>query len=109
MRDEDLPGNSARMGAILMQGLREIQADYPVIGDVRGLGLMVATEFVKPDGSPNPEAVKQVIAHAFEEKTLLITCGTYDQAIRIVPPLVVNEEQIREFLGVYRRAVASVS
>jgi 4-aminobutyrate aminotransferase len=109
MRDEDLPGNAARMGAILMQGLREIQADFPVIGDVRGLGLMVATEFVKPDGSPNPEAVKQVIASALEQKTLLITCGTYDQGIRIVPPLIVTEEQIREFLDVYRRAVASAS
>ena len=97
------------MGAILIEGLREIQADHPVIGDVRGLGLMVATEFVNPDGSPNPEAVKQVVARAFEEKTLLITCGTYDQAIRIVPPLVVNEEQIRDFLDVYRRAVASVA
>ena len=71
MRDEDLPGNADRMGAILMEGLREIQADYPVIGDVRGLGLMVATEFVHPDGSPNPEAVKQVVAKAFEDKTLL--------------------------------------
>jgi 4-aminobutyrate aminotransferase len=109
MRDEDLPGNAARMGAILMQSLREIQADYPIIGDVRGLGLMVATEFVKPDGAPNPEAVKQVVSSAFEQKTLLITCGTYDQAIRIVPPLVVNEEQINEFLEVYRRAVASAS
>jgi 4-aminobutyrate aminotransferase len=97
------------MGAILMEGLREIQADFPVIGDVRGMGLMVATEFVKPDGSPNPDAVKQVLAKALEEKVLLITCGTYDQAIRIVPPLVVNEEQIRDFLGVYRRAVASVA
>jgi 4-aminobutyrate aminotransferase-like enzyme len=53
--------------------------------------------------------VKQVVAQAFADKTLLITCGTYDQAIRIVPPLVVNEEQIRDFLDVYRRAVASVS
>ena len=52
---------------------------------------------------------KQVVAQAFADKTLLITCGTYDQAIRIVPPLVVNEEQIREFLDVYRRAVASVA
>ena len=52
--------------------------------------------------------VKQVVARAFDDKTLLITCGTYDQAIRIVPPLVVNEEQIRDFLEIYRRAVASV-
>jgi 4-aminobutyrate aminotransferase len=108
MRDEDLPGNAARMGAILTQGLKEIQADYPVIGDVRGLGLMVATEFVHPDGSPNPEAVKQVVANCLKEHVLLITCGTYDQAIRIIPPLIVTEEEIRSFLDVYRRAVAAL-
>ena len=39
---------------------------------------------------------------------LLITCGTWDQVIRIIPPLVVNEDQIREFLAIYRRAVAAV-
>ncbi|HEU0114977.1 MAG TPA: aminotransferase class III-fold pyridoxal phosphate-dependent enzyme [Thermomicrobiales bacterium] len=108
MRDEDLPGNAERMGAVLMQGLKEIQADYPVIGDVRGLGLMVATEFVHPDGSPNPEAVKQVIANCLKEHVLLITCGTYDQAIRIIPPLIVTEDQIRSFLDVYRRAIAAL-
>ncbi|MGI9254493.1 MAG: aminotransferase class III-fold pyridoxal phosphate-dependent enzyme, partial [Thermomicrobiales bacterium] len=108
MLDEDLPCNSERMGAILMDGLRDIQADYPVIGDVRGLGLMVATEFVHPDGSPNPGVVNQVLAKMMEERILLITCGTYDQAIRIIPPLVVNEEQIRSFLGHYRNAVASL-
>lgn len=108
MRDEDLPGNAARMGEILLAGLREIQADHPVIGDVRGLGLMVATEFVHPDGSPNPEAVKAVLARMMEEKVILITCGTYDQAIRIIPPLIVTEEEIREFLAIYRRAVASL-
>jgi 4-aminobutyrate aminotransferase len=108
MLDEDLPGNAARMGDILMAGLREIQADYPVIGDVRGLGLMIATEFVHPDGSPNPEAVNKVLARMMEQRILLITCGTYDQAIRIIPPLIVNEEQIRDFLGHYRNAVASL-
>ena len=108
MRDEDLPGNAARMGEVLLTGLREIQADHPVIGDVRGLGLMVATEFVHPDGSPNPEAVKAVVAKAMDEKVILITCGTYDQAIRIIPPLIVSEEEIRDFLTMYRRAVASV-
>ena len=107
MRDEHLPENAAAMGEILMNGLREIQRDYPVIGDVRGLGLMVAAEFVNPDGSANPEAVAKVIQHAFEEKVLLLNCGTYDQAIRIIPPLVVNEEQIREFLGVFRAAVGA--
>ncbi|HET7093957.1 MAG TPA: aminotransferase class III-fold pyridoxal phosphate-dependent enzyme, partial [Thermomicrobiales bacterium] len=105
---EDLPGNAARMGAVLIQGLKEIQADHPVIGDVRGLGLMVATEFVHPDGSPNPEAVKRVIANCLDEHVLLITCGTYDQAIRIIPPLVVTEDEIRSFLDIYRRAIAAL-
>ena len=108
MRDERLPENAARMGEILMAGLRQIQADYPVIGDVRGLGLMVATEFITVDGAPNPAAVQRVIDYCFEAQTLLLTCGTYDQAIRIIPPLVVDEGQIEEFLGLYRRAVASL-
>jgi len=108
MKDEDLPGNAARMGAILMDGLREIQRDYPVIGDVRGLGLMVAAEFVTPDGAPNPAAVNKVLAAAMQEHVLLITCGTFDQAIRVIPPLTVNEQQVRDFLGVFRRAVASL-
>ena len=108
MRDEALPANAARMGEVLSAGLRAIQADYPVIGDVRGLGLMVATEFVTPDGAPNPAAVATVIERCLEERVLLLTCGTYDQAIRIIPPLVVNEEQIDEFLAIFRRAVSSL-
>ena len=108
MREERLPENAARTGEVLTSGLREIQADHPVIGDVRGLGLMVATEFVTPDGSPNPEAVKTVLQRCLDERVLLLTCGTYDQVIRVVPPLVVTEDQIGEFLDVYRRAVAAV-
>jgi 4-aminobutyrate aminotransferase len=108
MRDERLPENAAKMGRILMDGLRGIQVDHPVIGDVRGLGLMVAAEFVQPDGSPNPVAVGRVIKACYEEHVLLINCGTYDQAIRIVPPLVVTEEQVRQFLGIFRNAVASL-
>ena len=108
MKDERLVENSAAMGAVLTSGLEEIQARNPVIGDIRGKGLMVATEFVRPDGAPNPEAVAKVIQKCQDEKVLLLNCGTYDQAIRIIPPLVVNETQINEFLDVYERAVTSL-
>jgi 4-aminobutyrate aminotransferase len=107
VRDEGLVGNAARMGDLLIDGLRQIQADHPVIGDVRGLGLMVACEFVASDGQPNPTAVQDVIRRCQEERTLLLTCGTYDQAIRIIPPLVVTADQIEEFLAVFRRAVSA--
>jgi len=108
IREERLVENSAAMGQKLMDGLRDIQADYPVIGEVRGLGLMIAVEFVTRDGGPNTSAVANVIQSCFDESILLINCGTFDQAIRVIPPLVVNEEQVAEFLGVFRRAVAAL-
>jgi 4-aminobutyrate aminotransferase len=105
---EDLVGNSARMGAHLMQGLRELQAKYPVIGDVRGLGLMVATEFSHPDGKPNAEAAKTVHKACLEKDLLLLTCGTYENVIRWIPPLIVNPQQIDAALDIFHRALAGL-
>ena len=108
MRDERLPENATAMGQILREGLFGLQAKYPVIGEVRGFGLMLATEFVNPNGSPNPGAVAHVIQRCQDERLLLLNCGTWDQVIRIIPPLVVNEQQIHEFLAIFERAVASI-
>lgn len=107
IRDEGLVENAAAMGHRLEAGLRGIAADFPVIGDVRGLGLMLATEFVGPDGAPNPGAAQRVIDKCQRQRVLLLSCGTYDQAIRIIPPLTVNAEQIDDFLAVFSSAVAS--
>ena len=108
MKDERLADNAAAMGEILVDGLRDIQVRYPVIGDIRGLGLMIAAEFVTPDGGPNTAAVAQVIKACQDERLLLLNCGTYDQAVRIIPPLVVTAEQIGDFLTIFERAVASL-
>ncbi|HRA49151.1 MAG TPA: aminotransferase class III-fold pyridoxal phosphate-dependent enzyme, partial [Thermomicrobiales bacterium] len=108
MKDERLVENAAAMGELLADGLRAIQAKHPVIGEVRGYGLMQAVEFVNPDGSPNPVAVASVIARCQEDHLLLLNCGTYDQAIRVIPPLVVNTEQIADFLTIFERAVSSL-
>jgi 4-aminobutyrate aminotransferase len=108
MREEHLPENAAEIGSLLMEGLREIQEKHPVIGEVRGLGLMIAVEFVDKSGAPNPATVSRVIAECLKENVLLINCGTYDQAIRVIPPLVVNRQQANEFLEIFGRAVSSV-
>ncbi len=108
MRDEHLPENAAEMGSFLMDGLREIQAKYPVIGEVRGLGLMLAVEFVDSQGNPNPAAVSSVIASCLADNVLLINCGTYDQAIRVIPPLVIDRQQAQEFLEIFENAVAAL-
>ncbi len=109
MRDERLPQNAALMGERLLSGLRLIQSEYPVIGDVRGMGLMIAAEFVDGAGQPNPGAVSSVIASCFEDGVMLITCGTYDQAIRIIPPLVVDEQQVDRFLEIFANAVRQLA
>jgi 4-aminobutyrate aminotransferase len=105
IRDEDMPGNAARRGVQLMTGLRKLQEEYPIIGDVRGLGLMIGTEFTV-NGKPANKSITKAVIHACEEcGLLLLSCGTYDNVIRWIPPLVVNEAQINEALGIFAEAL----
>jgi 4-aminobutyrate aminotransferase len=98
MEDEKLVENAAARGTQMLAGLRALAAGRPAIGDVRGLGLMLALEFVKPgegDGRVgDAEAVKRVIAEANKRKLLLLSAGSYAQVIRIIPPLVTTAEEI---------------
>ena len=98
MEEERLPQNAAERGAQFLAALRELAKNRPAIGDVRGLGLMLALEFVKPgegDGRvPNPDAVKRVIAEANKRKLLLLSAGSYAQVIRIIPPLVTTAAEV---------------
>jgi 4-aminobutyrate aminotransferase len=108
MRDEDMIGNAARRGVQLASGLRKLQEEYPVIGDVRGLGLMVATEFRTPENKPDKNTAKAIIHAAQERNLLLLSCGTYDNSIRWIPPLVVTEKQINDALGIFAEALKEV-
>jgi 4-aminobutyrate aminotransferase len=106
LRDEGLIENSARMGEMLMTGLRHVQEDYPAIGDVRGRGLMVATEFATPDGQPWGARAKAVIHACYQRDLLLLSCGYDGQVVRWIPPLVVNEAQVQEALAIFAEALA---
>jgi 4-aminobutyrate aminotransferase len=104
MREEKLVENAAARGAQLMTGLRKLQAEFPCIGEVRGLGLMVGVEFGKP-GAPDTATTKAVDKAAFERGLMLLTCGTFDNVIRWIPPLVVNEQQMDEALNLFASAL----
>jgi 4-aminobutyrate aminotransferase len=104
IRDEKLPENAARMGERLMDGLMELQGRYPVIGDVRGRGLMVGTEFTSK-GKPDKDITKAVQKACLDRRLLLLTCGSYENVIRWIPPLVVNEAQIDEALTIFEDAL----
>ncbi|HEX7541820.1 MAG TPA: aminotransferase class III-fold pyridoxal phosphate-dependent enzyme, partial [Anaerolineales bacterium] len=105
MRDEDMLGNADRRGVQLMTGLRKLQEQYPIIGDVRGLGLMVGTEFTVK-GKPADKSITKAVSHTCEERgLLLLSCGTYDNVIRWIPPLIVTEGQVNDGLGIFAEAL----
>ncbi|NWG08487.1 MAG: aminotransferase class III-fold pyridoxal phosphate-dependent enzyme [Chloroflexi bacterium] len=102
MREEKMLENAAERGIQLMTGLRKLQEEYSQIGDVRGLGLMIGTEFVI-DGSQAKAKplVKEVIHKAEEKGLLLLSCGTYDNTVRWIPPLNVTSGQISDGLQIF--------
>ncbi|MGC9336299.1 MAG: aminotransferase class III-fold pyridoxal phosphate-dependent enzyme, partial [Anaerolineae bacterium] len=103
---DGLVENAKRMGAVLLSGLSDVQARYPILGDVRGLGLMVAAEFTLPDGAPAADLVKEVLARCRTQGLLLLNCGTYGNVVRWIPPLVVDRDQVEAALQVFERALA---
>jgi 4-aminobutyrate aminotransferase len=107
MQSENLPANAACEGERLMRGLKDLQTQYPVIGDVRGRGLMIGVEFTR-DGKPDAATTSAVQKACLARKLLLLTCGTYGNVIRWIPPLVVNDAHIDEALGIFSEALASV-
>lgn len=106
MREEKMLENAAEKGIQLMTGLRKLQEEYPQIGDVRGKGLMIGTEFVI-DGkqAKAKQLVKDVIHSAEENGMLLLSCGTYDNVLRWIPPLNVTTEQINDGLKIFGDAL----
>lgn len=94
LESEDLVGNSARMGAHLHKRLLELQEKHDEIGDVRGMGLMQATEFVK-DRRTKERAVElrdRLTVEAYKRGLILLPCGR--NAMRYIPPLVIKEHQV---------------
>lgn len=109
IREENLLENARAQGAYMLEALRQLQAESPIVGDVRGVGLMIAVEFVRPGSrEPNPEAVRRVLQRALEDGLLLYPCGHWAQTIRLIPPLTINREQVEEGLEIFRRAVLAV-
>jgi 4-aminobutyrate aminotransferase len=104
--EEGLVDNAARQGERLLSRLRALQAQHPLIGDVRGLGLMVGVEFTTPEGEPDAATAKAVQFRCLADDLILLTCGPYANVIRWIPPLVVTEEQIDTALAVFSRALA---
>lgn len=105
MQSEDMLANARARGQELAAGLRRLQESYPQIGDVRGLGLMMASEFSLAGGRPDKESAKAVMSACLQDGLMLLTCGAWDNVIRWIPPLVVESTQIQDALAIFEGAL----
>jgi 4-aminobutyrate aminotransferase len=106
MKEEKMLENASERGIQLMTGLRKLQEEYPQIGDVRGKGLMIGAEFMVGERPDKAKPMVKEIVHAVEDQNLLLlTCGTYDNVVRWIPPLNVTSEQINDGLKIFEGAL----
>jgi 4-aminobutyrate aminotransferase / (S)-3-amino-2-methylpropionate transaminase / 5-aminovalerate transaminase len=94
-------GRAEQMGARLRARLEEIAARHSLVGEVRGLGPMLALEL----RDPSPELAKATTAAAFEKGLLLLACGLYGNVIRLLPPLTATDEELERGLGLLEESL----
>ncbi|MCS7060916.1 MAG: aminotransferase class III-fold pyridoxal phosphate-dependent enzyme [Anaerolineae bacterium] len=109
LREERLIENSAARGEQLLRGLRELQTHFPALGDVRGLGCMVGVELIDSQGAPDKALTDRLVSRCADQNLLLLTCGTYGNVIRWIPPLIVTEEQIDQALHIFAAALDQIA
>ena len=109
MSSLDLAGRARRIGDIMLPRLRKLASSYPVIADVRGRGAMVAVELTRP-GTLEPDAASTAAVAAFCHAAglVVLTCGTYGNVLRFLPPLVIGEDLLEEGLSILDDAFASL-
>jgi 4-aminobutyrate aminotransferase len=106
---ENLVENARVVGGILASGLDKVAADNPAVGDVRGLGLMLASEFVTRDGEPDPVSAQGAQQQAAHRGLLLLTCGAFGNVVRMIPALIVTAEQVEDALAIWAAAVEAAT
>jgi 4-aminobutyrate aminotransferase len=102
LKQDNLSQNAQEMGKIFLEGLVQLQERYEIIGEARGIGLMVAMELIVPGGGkiPNPRAAMDVLENCLNRGLLGYMAGLHGHVIRFMPPLTVTEEQVRQALEI---------
>ncbi|WP_203711842.1 aspartate aminotransferase family protein [Asanoa siamensis] len=108
--DHDLQANAARVGAILRDGLTEAVGDNPIVGEIRGRGLMLAIELVQPGTTvPDVPATLRVFEECRKGGLLVGKGGLYNNVLRMGPPLTLTEDEAREALEILVNAIREAS
>jgi 4-aminobutyrate aminotransferase/(S)-3-amino-2-methylpropionate transaminase len=109
MQSQDLPGKARRIGEIMLPRLQKLAETYPTIAEVRGRGAMIAIELTKPGTlEPAPATAAAVAAACHKQGLIVLTCGTFGNVLRFLPPLVIGEDLLEEGLDIIENAFAAL-
>ena len=109
METQDLPGKARRIGEIMVPRLQKLAETYPTIAEVRGRGAMIAIELTKPGTlEPAPATAATVAAACHKQGLIVLTCGTFGNVLRFLPPLVIGEDLLEEGLDIIENAFAAL-
>ncbi|MGB7997067.1 MAG: 4-aminobutyrate--2-oxoglutarate transaminase [Photobacterium halotolerans] len=107
--EEQLCEKALKIGEVMTSHFRALQSDFPVIGEVRNLGAMIAVEFVDPQsGAPMADLTKSLVAQAREEGVILLSCGVKGNVIRFLPALTIEDELLAEGIEKVKKALAAL-
>ncbi len=110
LQDEDLPARAAETGEYAMKRLRGIQTRNPLIGEVRGLGLMIGVELVRDEKLTPANTEAEAIRDSLLQQGVLVGAGgVYGNVVRFQPPLIITREQIDRAIDAFSAAVASAA
>lgn len=104
LREEMLVERARELGTVLTTGLRKLQKRFPIVREVRGLGLMVGVELQK-DGMDTKGVAEALVRACARRGLLLLTCGTYGNVVRWIPPLIATRVEIEEALAIFEQAL----
>jgi 4-aminobutyrate aminotransferase / (S)-3-amino-2-methylpropionate transaminase / 5-aminovalerate transaminase len=111
LQRERLTERAQRLGARLVERLHALQAQYDCIGDVRGLGAMVAMELVRQRDAARPDAdlTRALVQAAGRRGLVLLSCGVYSNVIRFLAPLTIPDAELEEGLDILAAALAETT
>ena len=107
---EKILNKGTALGERLISHFKILKEEFPIIGDVRGLGPMTCLELVKDRKTkePAPEDAKAITDYCFKNGLILLACGCYGNVLRFMMPLVTPDEQVDRGMKILKQAFASL-